>query len=278
MSQTSRSLFDRLLGRKRVESASVSVAPAATQGTILGFYGHHKCGTNWILQVMTDVCAAEGLTLVNHDEAVWFHNGDILAYRREHPFDFWSYTNADYTFVRPLDTIGFHVVRDPRDVIVSGYFSHLATHPDTAWPRLRYYRPYLQTLDKHDGLMCEMEFSGIYLQQMLLWEYGAKTSILELRFEDMIAQPVASFERVLTHMGFMPARVSRLMLEEILERHSFKNLSGGRAPGEEDATSHYRRGQPGDWRNHLDAEHIAYFKSLYNPLLLKLGYETREDW
>lgn len=279
MSQASRSLFG-LFGKKRT-AAKAALEPhqePARTGPILGYYGHHKCGTNWILQIMSDVCALQNLTLVNHDEAVWFQNGDILAYRREHPFDFWSYTNADYTFVRPLDTIGFHVVRDPRDVIVSGYFSHLATHPDEAWPRLRYYRPYLQSLSKHDGLMREMEFSGIYMQQMFLWEYGAKPSILELHFEDMIAAPTETFVRVLTHLGFMPSKVTRAELETILERHSFENMSGGRSPGQEDSASHYRLGIPGDWRNHLSADHIAYFKSLYNPLLRKLGYETREDW
>jgi tetratricopeptide (TPR) repeat protein len=60
-------------------------------------------------------------------------------------------------------------------------------------------------------------------------------------------------------------------------KFSFANLSNGRIEGQENK-SHYRKGQPGDWRNHFDSSHIDCFKKLYNPLLLKLGYETNEDW
>lgn len=217
------------------------------------------------------------MTLCNHHYEQFF-DGDIIAFRDAHPFDLWCYTNADYVFVRPLDTIGFHVVRDPRDVVVSGYFSHLRTHPDAGWPRLRLYRPYLQSLSKEEGLMKEIEFSGVFLQQMLSWDYRAKPAILELRFEDMIARQRDSFRTVLEHMGLMPSMLKPEALDAILAKHSFEQLSGGRSPGQEDASSHYRRGVPGDWRNHFTREHRAYFKSLYNPLLRKLGYEEREDW
>ncbi|HXW52085.1 MAG TPA: sulfotransferase domain-containing protein [Candidatus Acidoferrales bacterium] len=192
--------------------------------------------------------------------------------------DLWCYTNADFVFVRPLNTTGFHVVRDPRDMIVSGYFSHLRSHPDAGWPRLRLYRPYLQSLSKEEGLFKEMEFSSIFLSQMLSWGYGENPSILEFRFEDMIADQAGSFTKILTHMGLAPRPIDAAVLEAILAKYSFERLSGGRTPGQEDATSHYRRGVPGDWRNHFTNAHVAYFKSLYNPLLLKLGYEERGDW
>jgi len=45
-----------------------------------------------------------------------------------------------------------------------------------------------------------------------------------------------------------------------------------------DEYSHYRLGVPGDWRKHFEPVHIEYFKKLYNPLLLKLGYESDEGW
>ena len=28
---------------------------------------------------------------------------------------------------------GIHLIRDPRDIVVSGYFSHLKTHPENEW-------------------------------------------------------------------------------------------------------------------------------------------------
>ena len=39
----------------------------------------------------------------------------------------------------------------------------------------------------------------------------------------------------------------------LCQRYGFRALAGGRAPGEEDPKSHYRRGVPGDWRRHFGA-------------------------
>ena len=68
------------------------------------------------------------------------------------------------------------------------------------------------------------------------------------------------------------------LLEKIIEMKSFKRMSGGRKQGQENVKNHFRKGVPGDWRNHLNEEHIRFFKKEYNPVLLKLGYEEVEDW
>lgn len=68
------------------------------------------------------------------------------------------------------------------------------------------------------------------------------------------------------------------LLKEILTKKSFRRLSGGRRRGQENVQSHYRKGIPGDWRNHLEAVHIRAFKSDHNDLLVKLGYETDDNW
>jgi hypothetical protein len=109
---------------------------------LLAYFGHHKCGTTWISQIIDEVCCALGLISRHHHYESLFQ-GDIVALRSRAHFDFWRYTNADINFTRDLDVRGFHVVRDPRDVIVSAYFSHLHSHSDANWPRLRHFRPYL---------------------------------------------------------------------------------------------------------------------------------------
>lgn len=55
-------------------------------------------------------------------------------------------------------------------------------------------------------------------------------------------------------------------------------MSGGRKKGQENVKNHFRKGVPGDWRNQFTEAHIAKFKSEFNPLLLKLGYETDPGW
>src|SRR6185437_4365968 len=135
---------------------------------LLCYFGHHKCGSAWIGQIANEVCVQAGLTVRAHADEKDFA-GDVEALRATAPFDFWIYANADVVFTRPVDLRGFHVVRDPRDLIVSAYFSHLDSHPDAHWPRLRHYRPYLRSLSRHDGLLAEMDFNAEFLAQMLTW-------------------------------------------------------------------------------------------------------------
>jgi hypothetical protein len=53
---------------------------------------------------------------------------------------------------------------------------------------------------------------------------------------------------------------------------SFERLSGGRRPGEENASSHFRKGVAGDWAAHFDGEALARFETEAGALLQELGY------
>jgi hypothetical protein len=244
--------------------------------TIVGYFGHHKAGSTWISLITQDICAQSGLKVVVHEGSGRF-GGDLERYYKENPFDFLILLNADYTFIRYVNVKGFHVVRDPRDIVVSGYFSHFYSHPDEGWPKLTHYRRYLRTLSKDEGLLREMEFLAGVLYEMISWDYDTAT-ILQLRFEDLIKDPMYHFTKVFRFLEIVPQKASEEELKGILEKYSFEKLSGGRRPGSEDQAHHYRKGTPGDWRNHFNEQHKDYFKKLYNPLLLKLGYEKSENW
>jgi Sulfotransferase domain len=244
---------------------------------ILAYFGHHRCGTQWTASIVEDVCSAAGLTAVRHDNSNRFQ-GDILSYRQKNPFDFWCYINADYRFVRGVDVRGFHVVRDPRDVIVSAYFSHLTSHPvRDRWPQLRHHRNLLQSLSKDEGILQEMEFSASTLYAMLFWD-PLTPNVREIRFEDLIQNSEDKFCKIFAELGLVPSRVSETVVREIVGLHAFQCMSGGRQRGEEDTAHHFRKGVPGDWRNHFKPSHIDHLKKLFNPLLIKLGYEANESW
>jgi hypothetical protein len=244
--------------------------------TILAYFGHHKAGSTWISRITQEICAQSGLQAVVHNNAMRL-GGHLEEYRKANPFNFLILLNSDYTFVRYVDVKGFHVVRDPRDIVVSGYFSHYYNHPDEGWPRLTHFRRYLRTLSKDEGLLREMEFLSGGLYDMLAWNYDTP-AILQLRFEDLIKDPVHHFTVIFGFLGIVPQKASEEQLGGIIGQYSFEKLSGGRQPGSEDQTHHFRKGKPGDWQNHFNEQHKDYFKRLYNPLLLKLGYEKTENW
>lgn len=241
----------------------------------VAYYGHHKCGTTWISHVVSAICQKVNLkyNLQWNDQ---LFGKDIDSNWKNDNFDFLCYTNADYIQIRHLKIKSFHVIRDPRDLIVSSYYSHLKSHPDN-WPRIYYFRKYLQSLPKEIGIMKEIEYSLANYQHLLMWDYN-NPYIKELKFEKLTLNPKKYWLEILKFIGLYPDKIKKDEIYEILRCYSFERMSGGRKPGEEDQTHHFRKGVSGDWRNHFTSQHIDYFKKLYNPILLKTGYETSEDW
>lgn len=238
------------------------------------YYSHHKCGSTWVTGVLRAVLGRLRLAELGQNHDLRMPKPGILE-QVSRPYALLCW-NADWLYAHQVECPGFHVIRDPRDVVVSGYFSHRDTHPEDNWPRLHYHRKLLRTQSKEDGLESEFVFSSRFLYAMYGWDYTQSRN-LELRFEDLIVDPQARFSAVFDHLGIEEAALPRAFLARILSAASFEALSGGRRPGQE-AAHHYRRGQPGDWRNHFGTRHIDLFKRLYNPLLIKTGYERDEDW
>jgi len=52
----------------------------------------------------------------------------------------------------------------------------------------------------------------------------------------------------------------------------------GRKLGEEDITSHGRKGTPGDWKNHFTPALRRQFGEKFGDLLIATGYEKDLAW
>lgn len=298
------------------------VVSSNQNGELLVFFGHHKCATGWIDGILREICFHLGIRFKIVHLPVHFQPYGSLGklVKRQH-VDFLAYTNADRDYITDLPPFrGFHVVRDPRDVLVSAYYSHLYSHSSKGWPELEPHREELQKLSKSEGLFSEMEFSRPIFEEMYKWDYE-QDRVLECKMEQVTSDPLNEFTRIVRFLGildeaehrgisrmalsanlkmnrlnnkgrrFMPGNLPmfpvpkrRLRaiptwgLQSILQKKSFVNLAGGRKRGQENVKSHYRKGVPGDWKNHFEEGHVKYFKENFNHVLIKLGYETNEDW
>ena len=292
------------------------------------YFGHHKCASTWIRSILREVTWAAGLTLEEvfcpylpekrtalitaSQQRLPFE--DLATYLQQQNAVFASFPIAVSELVENLQTIpfrGFHVVRDPRDLIVSAYFSHRYSHPIEPLPELEPHRERLAAVSKEDGLFLEMEFSAPVLQDMWAWPYG-HPDILEVKMEELTARPYEGFVRIFEFLGLLDEGESYsarrrigLFVREMLNRVSFRyrwlrwlrrpmpvtgelllgrvwdhrfEKKARRRKGEEDPRSHYRKGQPGDWRNHFTEEHVAAFKEKFGDLVVRLGYELDNDW
>lgn len=252
---------------------------------LLAYFGHHKCGTTWIRGIFEDLLSRYCWNNAQVTKPSDF-DYDLLNYVNNEHVDFLNYTNADHKYVEKLKNyLGFHVVRDPRDVCVSAYYSHRNSHPIDNWPELAKHRNLLELLSKEDGLLKDMKFVKRYMEEIGSWNYS-NPNILEIRFEELIENPQQSFKIILAFLGVnqrIPNKQKEQFniikdLEEVILKHSFINISGGRQRGNEDPKSHYRKGIAGDWKQHFAKIHRSYFKKHYNWVLLNSGYENNDSW
>jgi len=252
---------------------------------LLGYFGHHKCATVWVHSILTAVCKILALKIEYIHSPKQF-DSNLDAFITDNDIDFITYANADIDFVQSLKKfVGFHVIRDPRDIAVSSYFSHLNSHPTDGWKALVKHREKLQGVSKSEGLFCDIEFITPGFNRLLKWNY-ALPNILEIKMEKLTREPYENFVKIFDFLGILDTgspgspgkEISLPQLKEILNKKSFSNLSGGRKKGQEDTGHHFRKGIAGDWVNHFTEEHKRYFKEKHNDLLIKLGYEKDADW
>ncbi len=236
---------------------------------------HHKCGTVFTKELLRGICEREAIALTmlrRKDRTRRFPR----KFRRE---GILFVENSNYEWLRNNVTRpyrGFHVVRDPRDVIVSGYFSHRYSHEiNNRWGKkfLADHREWLSQVSFEEGLLKEIE-RGYALRVMSKWHFQ-DPDILELRFETLIADATSTLLEVFAHYEL---DVPRTTIEDVVAENSFQRLSGGREPGEVDPYSHFRSGVPGDWKNHFTPSLIDAFKARWGDLVLALGYEESQDW
>lgn len=231
---------------------------------------HHKAGSYWVARVLIELANRYGVqmdTFDNGDFKMASYSGTIL------------YDNTSGVIFDSSDYAGSHLIRDPRDVVVSGYFYHLWTSEQ--WvkniPRgeTMTYAESLKSLPKDQGMMYEMTHMGTKTAICMRdWNYN-NPKFLELRYEDLITYPDETFISLFNHWGINPD-----LFEESLEvsRQFHMTAQTGRKIGEEDPKSHMRSGKPGQWMNHFTEEHKVYFKEKWGDLLIALGYEKSMDW
>jgi len=97
----------------------------------------------------------------------------------------------------------------------------------------------------------------------------------EVKYESLLEEPEEQTRRLLRFLG---ADAAEETARECVRSASFEKLSKGRRRGEEDATSFFRKGIAGDWRNAFTEADRRAFKEVAGDLLIELGYEKDHDW
>lgn len=148
------------------------------------------------------------------------------------------------------------VLRDPRDVLVSHYFSTRFSHP-------------VQNMDfaelKEQAGRMDIDQYVLHIADDFVARYSAyveflsKKNVLFLRYEDMISDPGSFEEKVRAFSGISINR------GELVSAADFK-------VEKEDPTQHKRYVQSGDHKRKLQSETIAELNRRFGNSLEKFGY------
>lgn len=188
----------------------------------------------------------------------------------------YGYVQARPPFIQALtqpDRATIFVYRDPRDVIVSHVFYATELHPGHGMHD--YYTSELDSMAQRiNAAVRGVDQAGAELSDIRS-KYEAYLGWLEipqvlcLRFESLILDRQPALQEILAYLaqrGFQP-QLSNEAATAALAQAIQPKKSGT-----------FRKGQPGNWREHFTPENIAIFKEHTGDLLQRLGYETDEDW
>jgi lipopolysaccharide transport system ATP-binding protein len=159
----------------------------------------------------------------------------------------------------------FVVVRDPRDTLVSWYYSLRYSHGDD-WKTVPEVRRILEEANSEDGMaiLLRGELYDAVNIQMTWLEAGARM----FRYEDLLRDELAGFREILK---FCEIEVGEERLREIVAKHSFERRSG-RKRGDADPKAVMRKGEAGDWRNHFSGRFERMFRTLFGEATVRMGY------
>ena len=158
------------------------------------------------------------------------------------------------------DYRAFHIVRDPRELLISCYFDHRDSHPTSCsiwhWPELELTKQRLNELSEVDGVLFEMQHIFDKIMQV---QYNAllpkldPQKVMTMKIEDFIKTPLESLQAI---MRFLNVDTTNSDLEKI--------INNGRR--------HKTKSKPGGWEDVATPIVEELFYSRYKQILTNFGY------
>ncbi len=177
----------------------------------------------------------------------------------------------------PLSEIGpykgIHLMRDPRDMIVSSYHYHLWTNE--TWVHVpdengQTYQEKLLAADKTKGLFMEIRHFIFFNRETLEnWDLD-DPNILEVSYDDLMGENRDElYAEMFSFLGLKgKAHELAVRLMRLFEAGKRSKVSATKT----NERAHIRSGRSGQWKDELEPEHIAYIEQELGHILDKFGY------
>jgi hypothetical protein len=166
---------------------------------------------------------------------------------------------------------GILVIRDPRDVIISGAHYHCKAAeswlhtPDERLGGMTYQQKINSLPSTEDRLLFELEHAGGETVQEMLAAIKKYPSFRIVKFENLITDyDLMEFHKLFSFLGFRGADIPALL------SIAFENsIFSGNVP----KSGHVRSGRPGQWKTDFSPRVLAAFEAAFGDAPRRLGYE-----
>ncbi len=162
-------------------------------------------------------------------------------------------------------------IRDPRDMVVSGYFYCHKPHVlvnDSSFAR------HIRSMEKEEALAYLI---SNWFPALLMWIVVWMEQDLPLHittFEQMVNDKRSAVQGI---GDFLSIPTDEKLLGQVVEATDFKRKSPSLTI-EGISEDFKRKGQSGDWRNHFSPALTEYCKAHAGGVLTALGYENDMNW
>ncbi|WP_262694303.1 hypothetical protein [Kordiimonas aquimaris] len=233
---------------------------------LIGTY--HKTGTVWLQRVFMDAAQRMGHSFIENQREV--AKGELRSgfYQDHHCRFSKDLLAADY--------VGFRMIRDPRDVVISGAHYHMKS--DEAW----LHEPlgalsgqsYAQAINAQPDMQSRYIFEAQQVANATTRDMIADVSrlpgMITVRYEDWIAdETMQYFGAVMQQLGLTDEECSHA--KEAFHRWSLFGRGNK-------VDAHARSGATAQWRSIFTRAVGEAFLAVHGDALVTLGYEDNHDW
>jgi hypothetical protein len=233
-----------------------------------------KTASQWVKSVFSDPIVYRHSGLVTYDPRFYdWRDPRVCPPNRIALSLFFPRKRFD-AIPKPERYRAFFVLRDPRDMVVSSYFSTKDSHGPMG--DVVEVRKVLRELPKKEGMLYlidDLAKKGRF-NALRSWVLAPEEEAVKLiRYEDLTGPgQTEEVDALMRHCGI---ELPRAELETLLDRYSFSSMNKKKAAG---GVSHYRKGEAGDWRNHFDDDiQEAFQKAAGAKLVERLGYPVDQN-
>lgn len=270
--------FERLaLTTPRGRPATLDVPTEPRHGPSLFIIAGHKTGSVLLNKIVLDIGTAANLPVAEIEVQMWRQGISTSDW----PHEVYSILNrpgyifSSFRSLQKLPDIPsfersprIFMVRDPRDVAVSFYFSMAKSHslPKSGSTRqsLENVREKAQRQDVN-AFILGGGADNILRNIERFCSYKSHKNVEVYRYEDIIFEKRAWVRQILRDLS---VEIDPIKANQIADSHDIR-------PEKENSDAHVRQVTPGNFKQHLSMEAISYLENRYASIFETFGYFSK---